>query len=167
MDQNCDLEYYQNNGVIAVRPSETGCLVSLVKKTRDGQQRVWVFCIDSMWIDEDGDERLNHHRKGVSNGTYREGGAFLEMCRELGLSVESHGFFVPFSNGESRRALTGQVGSKYERSLTTDGKSLSDYDEGELKLARWDLPTREELAILAAVKTGRRGGTGHFPGVEQ
>lgn len=136
MRPNFDLEYDQNNGVLAIRPSRNGRLKSLIKSTTDGSDRVWVFKDVGTWRDEHGDERIDHRARGVVNGTYEEGQTFLAMCTLLGLVVESGGFFVPFSNGQRRHGTFG------------DGKPFADYYESELKLMRWDLPTREQLKKL-------------------
>ena len=71
-------------------------------------------------------------------GTYEEGRKFLDMCAELGLTVQSVGRFVPFSNGKNG---TGS----FADAVFKNGRFNPDYLEDELKLMRWDLPTREEL----------------------
>jgi hypothetical protein len=128
-----DLEYFQNNGVIAIRPTQGGRLACLRKQTKGSKDRVWVFADATIWHDDDGDERINHHRRGVVCGTYAQGHAFIETCRELGLSVVSSGFYVPFSRGELRYGRWG------------DGTPVSDYDADELKRMRWDLPSKALL----------------------
>lgn len=130
-----DLVYEQNNGVIAVMPTDNGRLAGLVKKTNAGDDRVWVFRDTHIWHDDDGDERIDHHARGVVCGTFAEGRAFLNTCNGLGLSFRC-GLFVPFSNGQHR----------YGR--FSDGEPANDWSEDELKLMRWDLPTEEQLKAL-------------------
>ena len=141
---NFDLEYCQNNCTIAIRPSRTGRLKGLVRTTADDTDRVWVFKSVESYTDDDGDERIDHGTLGLVSGYFSDGGKFLHMCRELGLVVQSSGFFVPFSNGKHRY---GTVGHGDEAGPT------SEYYESELKMARWDLPTRDQLVLVLNADT--------------
>lgn len=131
-----DVVYDQNNGVIAVKPTATGRLAKLVRRTADGSERVWVFADLDTWTDVYGNERIDHRRRGVTNGTHYDGRLFLDICGELGLKVQSQGFFVPFSNSQRRH---GQF---------RDGAPTADYTEEELRLTRWDLPSRADLELI-------------------
>lgn len=139
MHQNPDIQYFQNNGVLAVRPGKTGRLSHLVRQTRKGDERVWVFADSCLYKDDDGDEHIDHRERGVVCGTYNEGQQFLAMCRELGFTVQSVGFFVPFSNGQRRHAPDPR-----------GGPDMCDWPEDELKLMRWDLPSRTDLELAIA-----------------
>ncbi len=131
-----EVEYDQNNGTLAVRPAATGRLKSLIKQASGGYDRTWVFKDVPVYRDNDGDERICHHLRGVVVGTYDEGMKFLAMCKEIGLIVTNAGMFVPFSNGERREGSS--LRPKYEYNMT-------DFQECELKVMRWDLPTRAQL----------------------
>jgi len=133
-----DLRYDLNNDTLAIRPSVAGRLSGLVKMTVAGDERVWTFADDHVWKDANGDERLEHHRKGVVCGTYKQGKAFMAMCEELGLTLD-YGLFVPFSNGQRAH---GRL------TWPEPDEPTSDYLAAELKLMRWDLPTREELEAV-------------------
>ncbi|GEM_PF-3843894 len=125
----------QNNGVLAVKPTPTGklrSLVLLVQSTRD--ERVWVFLDPTTFEDNNGgDLRVDHKMRGVSSGTHYDGMKFIALCRKLGLLVTYEGFFVPFSNGQ-RRCATDR-----------HGQPMADYSEEELKRMRWDLPNEADL----------------------
>ena len=149
MRSDYDIEYCQNNGTVAIRPTAHGNLASLVKKTKAEHERVWVFKDYHTWEDEDGDMMIDFIARGVSCGRYRDADTFLAMCRELDLRVESASFFVPFSNGHHR---SGE---------DSDGKQIYTYLETELKLARLDLPTAAQIMEVISPKVVvRRCGTG-------
>ena len=134
MRANCDLEISSNNGVTAVRPAENGRLSRLVRKTQDGTQEVWVFCDATTWTDGDGDERIHHHKRGLTCGNSHDFTKFMCLCRhDFNLVIQSAGFFVPLSNGER------DVGQSH------DDKPLADYSDAEQKIVRLDLPDREIL----------------------
>lgn len=135
-----DLLYCINNGTLAIQPTSTGRLAALVRTVHGtNYERVWVFGDADPWTHpETGFEFVDHHRRGVMVGTWKQGQEFLAVCKELGLVVSSGGLFVPFSNGQYRFGKFG------------DGAEMSDYAEDELRLARWDLPTRDELVALLA-----------------
>lgn len=131
---NPDLEYSNNNGVVAIKPTPTGKLRGLVLRTFSARdERVWIFMDYHTFQDDNGDLRLDHKSRGVSCGTYNDGERFLDLCRKLGLVVSATGFFVPFSNGQRRLVID------------RTGKPMADYTETELKLMRWDLPTESQL----------------------
>lgn len=139
-----DLEHDYNNSILAVRPSENGRLAALVKKA-GGHDRVWCFSDtrEEPFFDDAGCERVPHLIRGVTNGTYDEGQSFLDMCRQLKLVVQPGSFFVPFSNGARR---WGQ---------DQDGEDMADWSLEELRLARMDLPTEQQLRELLAVVAKR------------
>ena len=138
----CDLSHCYNNGVLSVLPSGVGALKSLSRKTQDGTGRSWNFADVNTWTDDDGDERLDHRLRGLLNGSHEDGQKFLQMCRSLGLVVMQESFMVPFSNGP---LLTGTVGNNVH------GKcEVNEYTLRELKMARADLPTRDQMAALIA-----------------
>lgn len=147
----CDIEYDQNNGVIAIQPTKNGKLSRLVKETngvmasKSPEERCWVFADSYVYTDEAGEERIDHRRRGVVCGTYADGQAFLKMCSEIGLNVRSGGLFVPFSNGQRRNAHV-------LRPTPYTHEYMSDYPEEELRLMRWDLPSREDLMKIIAEK---------------
>ncbi|MFH0831192.1 MAG: hypothetical protein V1895_03995 [Parcubacteria group bacterium] len=132
--QNPDLICGSNNGVLAIAPTKSGRLARLVKKTKAGRERVWTFSKPHVWEDEDGDERIDHKDRGALTGNSADGQAFLMLCYDLGIRANYSGLYVPFSNGMRR----------YGR-FEEDDKPTNDYTESELKLARWDLPTRQQL----------------------
>ncbi len=134
---NPDIEYDQNNGVLAVRPGRTGRFHHRVAYTRDHFERVWVFCDLDTYTDDGGYERFDHVRKGVMVGSLEAGRGFLQLCRGFGFTVENQGFFVPFSNGRRRFGTF------------RDGGPFADFTQEELRLARLDLLTDEELAVLS------------------
>lgn len=133
---NPDIEYYQNNGVLAVRPVRGGRLNHLVKLTMGGKECVWVFADLFVYKGDYGEEMIDHHTRGLTVGTFGEGGLHLSMCSHLGFRVENRGFFVPLSNGQ-RRHLTDK-----------NGRASSDYEETEIALCRVDLPTLEQLQAI-------------------
>ena len=140
MRAHFDLEYSLNNDTLAIRPTRNGRLKDLVLTTVDDSERVWVFRNAVMWTDDDGDERIDHITRGVVNGTFEQGREFLVMCKEVGFVALCSGFFVPFSNGQKRIGKFGS-GDKAE--------PCNDFYEDELKLVRWDLPSRDRLSELA------------------
>ena len=146
MRGNTDLVYCQNNGTIAVKPTPSGRLVSLIKKTMNGEDRVWVFKDASVHTDPLGNEVVDRVIRGVVCGSYKDGSRFLDLCRDSGLIVESGGFVVPFSNGTR---VTADVGSHC--SGQTREKYLYDWSQDEVVLMRWDLPAAEDLSDLLAL----------------
>lgn len=137
MFQTPDVEYCQNNGIICFRPTPTGRLGSLVKLTKSNEPRVWSFGDSTLWTDANGDERIDHIMRGALCGSYQAGNDFQATCHELGLTMQSAGFFVPFSNGRYRNAT-----------FNKDGAPTADFPEEELRLMRWDLPTQQQLMEL-------------------
>lgn len=139
-----DVEYNQNNATLVVRPSRTGRLKGLAKTTVAGVERVWVFMDALIATDEDGDELIDHHARGVVVGSLEQGRDFLDVCRELGLVVQNSISYVPFSNGE---CCYGEVyGVPFPRGvMTRESRNVSEFFKHELKMMRWDLPTRGQL----------------------
>ena len=140
-----DIEVCVNNSVRAYRPTETGRLKDLVRKTKDGLVRVWIFRDILPWKDDDGDERIAHHHRGLSCGIAREGLVFEHLCLELGLTVARTMFFVPCSNGE---ACYGEVTDLHDARVSR----TAEFTEVEQKLVRWDLPTRADLLRIIMSK---------------
>lgn len=133
MRPNSDLEIAKNNCVVAVRPSRNGRLKNMVQERKDGLERVWVFCDQEPWKDKDGDERIDHQRRGLMCGDLKQFELFTRIIIALGLLPRSTGFYVPCSN---EREFIGQ---------TLDGKPLADFPESDQKMVRIDLPTAEDL----------------------
>jgi len=130
-------EVSENNGVIAVRPAEDGEFKELVCRTKDGTQRVWVFMDDSPWTDGDGNERFDHHRRGIRCGTL---GDFRHWEEELWENFYFRtgygGFFVPCSNGEQRRGQSSKG-------------PVADFTDEELKMVRVDdFPSMVDLTTI-------------------
>lgn len=120
-----DLEYFQNNGVLCVRPARSGVLSHLVRDTAEGHEEAWVF------VNTD-DEVLTDLR----TGTYDMGQEFIKACRDMGLSVKSSGFFVPFSNGHNVRVVVeGEVSWKFF--------------DSEINIVRQTPPNLEEILAVA------------------
>lgn len=136
-----DLEYCINNGVLSIRPSRLGHLASLCLTTKRGVERAWTFGDVRTYKDADGDERIFHNLRGALNGTVQEGRDFMEMCKDLGLIVQAGSFGVPFSNGPD---VYGHLSNGHGVTVKMD-----DYSPEELKMMRWDLPTRTQIAALA------------------
>jgi len=133
------LETCQNNGVLAIRAAKSGCLaelsLELAKPSEypNNDQLVWVFCDHCLPSEHCSEEQSKQSRRAFC-GTYDEGQAFLAMCKELGLGVSARpGFFVPFSNG-----------------MRGHSEDTIDWANYELKHARLDLPTREQVEGLIA-----------------
>jgi hypothetical protein len=146
----CDIEYNQNNSTLVVRPSRNGRLKSLVKTTARGVERVWVFKPVEPYVDRDGDERICFQDLGIVKGSLADGRDFLDGCRALGLVVQNNINFVPFSNGHGRY---GKIGGADPGDAPVP---ISDYTEGELKMARWDaLPSREQIIQFVALPSGK------------
>lgn len=136
-----DVVYDSNNGVLAVKPTQTGRLRHLVSKTTEEHERVWTFTDPHTYVDAKGNARISHHVRGVSSGTWKQGHDLLEYWeKKCGLVVAHAGFFVPFSNGERRY---GQ-----DRA----GNPICDYNDDELELLRLDnLPSDAEISRAIAV----------------
>lgn len=145
--EGVDIVYDHNNGTIAINPTRSGLLAKLVltyntpeKDSRDGNERVWVFANFGVWKDDDGNEYVDHHTRGLTCGNYDDGRVFLAMCRRIGLNVQRRGMFVPLSNGQRRH-------SRFD-----DGEWSADYTDDEWVCVRWDLPSEQTLRDTAMEK---------------
>ena len=134
-----DVGYYQNNGTLAIFLGRNGTLAKISRVTKKGEEDcLFIFQDLESYTDEDGYEVIDHVTRGVLVGSFQDGKDFLDMCRELGLIVKSRSVFVPFSNG---RHVSGQIGCGGEVRHTAD------YFQSELRLMRWDLPSRARLLV--------------------
>jgi hypothetical protein len=147
MRQRPDIECCRNNGTVAIRPTEHGRLAKLVKRTSDGEQKVWIFHDVTKFHDDDGDQLFDHIRRGVSVGDLEAAEKFVDMCKyDLHLCVQNVGFFVPCSNAQQR----------YGKFDDVDRTPFADYRQAELKVVRIDLPTKEQLIELLEVEAEKR-----------
>ncbi len=138
-----ELHFWNNNRVLAIVPTRFGRLYRLFTFTSDDEEKPWVFSDPRTWIDpETGDEMVDHHHRGVMNGTLQEGKDFLEMCRQLGIDVREASLDVPFSNGQKRRGRF-YAGKFYHRGEFRQGsdKGFNDFPRDELRRVRLDLPS--------------------------
>lgn len=120
---NPDIEYSNNNQVIAIRPTQTGCLKDLVSLTTDANQRLWIFSDVPEWTDSQDNKIIDYQMRGVIVGNYDAGRDFINACHDAGLQCKNTNFSVPFSNG----------------------KFDSTWHPGEIRLIRIDLPTIEQI----------------------
>lgn len=139
---NPDLEFYTNNGTLALRVAATGRLKNIMHTLHDGTEKCWIFRQHTTWIDRETSESVfDHKTRGLTVGTWDEGMAFLEACESAGLRVNYSGFFVPISNGQR------QYG-KFE-----DRTPFCDYDRCEILRVRIDTPTVERFKRIAKIET--------------
>jgi len=148
-----DLYDAVNNGVLAIWPTRSGRLKDLVKSTKSGDERCWIFADSGSLTDADGDEIVNHHRRGVVCGSWEDGQGFVKMCiEEFDLRVKSNGYsgngagFVPLSNGER---ASGTLRNPGPNSIS---RLASDWDPAELKRVRIDLPTHTMILVVLGRK---------------
>lgn len=129
-----DLITGYNNGTLIIMPHPEGNISALCKDNSGGNPKGWVFA-DVHIYQQEGEEYVNHIRRGALMGTHEDATAFLNMCREIGLTVDSRGMgvYVPLSNGMNRYGKDSA------------GGVMTDYDMNELAYCRYDLPTKEIL----------------------
>jgi hypothetical protein len=137
---NPDFITSSNNGVVTFRPGENGRFsdMCLTVNSDPKTPRVWVFCTAGTHTNKDGDEITDHQRRGISVGTNDDWREYKKMLKSMGISVQHDGGFVPFSNGP------GVWGT------SRGGKPMADYARRELRMARFDLPTKVQLEAIIA-----------------
>jgi len=149
MNPQRDIEISKNNGVLAVRIVSTGRLRSLQQnlKVREGDEiiegdpRVWVFATGVIWADNEGNERICHHLRGLLAGSYKDGEEFLRHSKMVGFEVEYAGFYVPLSRGE-RTIVVGQ-------------QPYADFPLNEQLMVRSDQPpTLQQLLDIISQEMG-------------
>lgn len=147
-----DLEFCQNNDVLVVCYGDKGRLAHLKRyagnlhgstcdvkfknanpASYDYRPKVWAF-IDyarqPYWW----------HVRGVCVGSVSEGRAFLERCRQAGITSCHRTMDVPFSNGQKLEFATTNY-----RSKEGHPEARVDFTWEELVMADVNLPTVEEL----------------------
>ena len=139
---NPDLEICTHNDTVAVRPSETGRLRSLVEKTEDGRQRVWVF----KGVPFPGERAVNysdldHHTRGLVIGSGNDWHFMRQIFERHGFSIGSRVFNVPLANGQKVVART--AGKNW--------RMIHDYTDEEIELCRADHPTVKRFNEAAQV----------------
>ena len=141
-----DMQYFNNNNVLAIRPNEIGRLKELVLQNADGESRVWVFRNIVVSKDDQGNERFDYKSRGLSVGTFAEGEALLKQCARLGFDVGYVKFYVPTSNPQKVIGFTHDT-----------KRPILDYPEGDLALVRLDPPPSVKIlvAILEAEQQQR------------